>query len=362
MRALILAGGRATRLRPLTETTPKAMTPLLGRPFLEHVLAWLLRHGIDEITLLLGHLAEPIRAHFGDGHAFGVRLGYVIEETALGSGGAIKQLEAELREPFFALNGDIFTDLDLGAMVAAHRQAGAALTISLEPVNDPSSYGVVARDDDGWATRFVEKPPAGAAPSNLINAGTWLFEPETLRRIAADTYTMVERDLFPALAAERRLLGFAPSCYWMDAGTAERYLQLHRDLLAGRAGGALALVERSGWPGLFVQTAPGAPRRLAPAPVVDPSGSLEGAVVLDAGVRIGAGAAVRGPACLGADVVVQDGARIEDSVIWSGCRVGPNAVVAASILAAGCVVGGGARLTGAVLGEGTVVPSGATVP
>src|SRR5690348_4810904 len=113
MRALILAGGKATRLRPLTSTTPKAMTPVLGRPFLEHVLAWLRRHGIEEATLLLGFLPDPIRAHFGDGHAFGMRLSYLVEEAPLGSGGAIKQLEAELTASFFALNGDIYTDLDL---------------------------------------------------------------------------------------------------------------------------------------------------------------------------------------------------------------------------------------------------------
>src|SRR6266542_2234500 len=171
MRALLLVGGKATRLRPLTLATPKAMTPVLGRPFLEHVLAWLRRYDVLDVTLLLGFLPAPIRAHFGDGHAFGVRLSYLVEDEPLGSGGAIKQLEQELTAPFFALNGDIFTDLDLTAMADAHHR------------------GVVALDDAGLIRRFVEKPPREEAPSDLINAGVWLFEPAALQRIAAGRFT-----------------------------------------------------------------------------------------------------------------------------------------------------------------------------
>src|SRR5579884_562968 len=185
MRALILVGGRATRLRPLTLSTPKAMTPVLVRPFLEHVLAWLRRQEVRDVTLLLGYLPDPIRAYFGDGRAFGVTLDYVAENEPLGSGGAIRQLAPDLTAPFFALNGDIYTDLDLRAMAAAHAAAGAEVTISLVAVEDPSAYGVVAVDGASWIERFVEKPPPGQAPSNLVNAGTWLFEPAALRRIPA---------------------------------------------------------------------------------------------------------------------------------------------------------------------------------
>lgn len=361
MRALVLVGGRATRLRPLTIATPKAMTPVLGRPFLEHLLAWLLRFDIRDVTLLLGHLPDPIRVHFGDGQALGVTLRYVTEEEPLGSGGAIKQLEEQLTERFFALNGDIFTDLDLSAMVAAHQSAAVELTISLVEVENPSAYGVVALDPTGRVTRFVEKPPPGEAPSNLINAGAWLFEPAAVRRIAAGRFSMVEQELFPALAGERRLLGHAAPCYWMDAGTPERYLQLHRDLLSGRATPALALIEQPGWPGLRVQTAAGAPHPDGPAPVLDPAGELSGRVVLGTATRIGARARVVGPASIGANVIVQDGARIEDSVLWDGCRIGPDAVVSGSVLAAGCVIGAGARVTNSVLGDGVHVRSGAIV-
>lgn len=358
MRALLLAGGQATRLRPLTLTTPKAMAPVLGRPFLEHLIAWLCRHDVRDITLLLGYLADTIRAHFGDGHAFGVRLTYVVEDTPLGSGGAIKQLERELTEPFFALNADIYTDLDLTAMAAAHQAAGAEVTIALVRVADPSAYGVVALDAGGWITRFVEKPRREEAPSNLVNAGAWLFAPTAVRRIAAGRFSMVEQELFPELARARLLLGYRADGYWVDAGTPQRYLQLHRDLLTGKAVSPLAIVERPGWPGFTVQTAPGVPGSDGPPPVVASGGRLEGAVVLGAGVRIGSGAAVHGPASLGAGVVLQDGARVVDSVLWDRCRVDAWATVASSVLADRCVIGAGAEVTGCVLGAGVHVAPG----
>src|SRR5262249_35955392 len=204
MPPLLLAGGKATRLRPLTERTPKAMTPLLGRPFLEHLLAWLAKYEIRDVTLLLGYLPDPIRAYFGDGHRLGMKLEYLVEEEPLGSGGAIKQLEPYLTEPFFALNADIFVDMDLDAMAEAHARAGAALSIAVTEVDDPSPYGVAALDEGGWIRFFVEKPKREDAPSRLINAGVWLFSPEAVGLVAADRFTMVEQDLFPQLAEAGR--------------------------------------------------------------------------------------------------------------------------------------------------------------
>lgn len=357
MRVLVLAGGKATRLRPLTLTTPKAMTPLLGRPFLEHMLAWLAGHGLRDVTLLLGFLPDPIRDHFGDGSAWNMRVTYLTEHEPLGSGGAIKQLEPELGGPFFALNGDVFTDLDLSAMIAAHQRAGAELTISLVEVDDPSAYGVVAREGE-WITRFVEKPKREDAPSNLVNAGVWLFEPSAVARIASGRFSMVEQELFPELAFARRLYGFAAPCYWMDAGTPDRYLQLHRDLLSGRVAPSIPLVPRPDGPGLMLAVPSGIPGRHEP-PVVDPDGGVAGQVVLGAGTRIGAGAWVRGPASIGAGVVLQDGATVADSVLWDGCRIGPAARVSGSVMAASCVVGQGAEVRNCVLGEGVQVLPGA---
>lgn len=357
MRALVLVGGKATRLRPLTERTPKAMTPLLGRPFLEHFLAWLVRYDVRDVTLLLGFLPDPIRAYFGDGHQFGVKLSYLVEDEPLGSGGAIKQLERELTEPFFALNGDIFTDADLHAMAAAHQRSGAEVSIALTRVEDPSAYGVAAVDHEGRIRHFVEKLKREEAPSDLINAGVWLFEPTTVRRIAAGRFTMVEQELFPGLAEAGRLYGHTIESYWMDAGTPERYLQLQRDMLRGRAAGALAVVERPDWPGLTVQPASGAPQGDGQPPARE-NAEIEGAVVLGAGVTLAPGSRVRGPATIGARCSLAEGALVEDSVLWDGCRIGEGATLRASMLASGCEVGAGAVLEDCVLGEGVRVRPG----
>ncbi len=362
MRALILVGGKATRLRPLTFATPKALTPVLGRPFLEYVLTWLRGHGVTEVTLLLGHLADPIRARFADGAAFGVSLSYVAEREPLGSGGAIRQLADELAAPFFAINGDIYTDLDLRAMRAAHMAFGAEVTIALAPVDDPSQYGVVALDGTGAIRRFVEKPSPGEAPSNLVNAGVWLFEPAAVRRIPAGRYTMVEQELFPYLARAGRLYGYPACTYWMDVGTPERYLQLHRELLTGRAPAPFALVQRPGWPGLVPACAADADRSESePRPEIDPLGIVDGPCVIGPGTRVGERAAVAGPACLGRDVTIQAGAWVADSVLWDGCFVGQHAHVVSSVLAAGCIVEPGARIEGCVLGDRVRVRAGVTL-
>jgi mannose-1-phosphate guanylyltransferase len=356
MRALLLVGGKATRLRPLTERTPKAMTPLLGRPFLEHLLAWLADHEVRDVTMCLGFLPDPIRDYFGDGSRFGVTLRYATEETPLGSGGAIKQLEPELAETFFALNGDIFTTADLSAMLADHRRHGATVTIALTRVDDPSQYGVVALDAAGWIERFVEKPPPDEAPSDRANAGIWLFEPAALARITPGCFTMVEHDLFPDLAREHRLLGHPIDAYWMDAGTPDRYLQLHRDLLEGRAKGPLPLAERTGWPGLRPRSPVGVED--GPPPILATGARIEGPVVLDAGVALAADARVRGPASIGARSRLGAGSVVAGSVLWPDCVIGDGADIAGSVLARGCVIGAGARLRDCVLGDGVTVAAG----
>jgi mannose-1-phosphate guanylyltransferase len=359
MRALLLAGGKATRLRPLTEHTPKAMTPLLGRPFLEHLLAWLVRYDIRDVTLLLGFLPGPIRGYFRDGHHFGVKLRYVVEDEPLGSGGAIKQLERELDQTFLVLNADIFTDIDLSQMLDAHRAGGAEVSIALTRVDDPSAYGVCDLGEDGFVRRFVEKPKRDEAPSDLINAGVWFFEPDALARIAANRFTMVEQDLFPTLATNHRLYGHvARHAYWMDAGTPQRYLQLQRDLLSGRAAGALAVVQRPDWPGLVVQTSAGEPDGEGKAPRLGSEVVLSGPIVLGPGVEAGDRGHLEGPLTIGARSILGSDVQVTDSILWDECRIDDGAIVRSSVLAKGCVVGAGVVLERCILGDGTHIPPG----
>ena len=202
MNAVILVGGQGTRLRPLTYTTCKAMVPVLNKPFLEHVFSYLKRYGVTNIVLSVGYMPDQIRAYFGDGSSLGLRLTYVVEDSPLGTAGGVKNAERYLDGPTVVMNGDIFTDIDLGAMVSFHKKRGAKVTIALTGVEDPSQYGVVETDAKGQVKRFVEKPAPGETTSNLINAGIYILEPEVLREVPANTRCMFERDLFPKLIQE----------------------------------------------------------------------------------------------------------------------------------------------------------------
>jgi mannose-1-phosphate guanylyltransferase len=285
----------------------------------------------------------------------------VTEAQPLGSGGAIRQLGEHLTTPFFVLNGDIFTDFDLEAMARAHAAAEPEITIGLVRVDDPSQYGVIALDGADMITRFVEKPPPAEAPSDLVNAGIWLFEPAAVWQIPAEGFTMVEQDLFPRRASARRVLGHRMHGYWIDAGTPARYLQLHHDLLTGRCRPSLPLVETPGRPGLLRGTplAPGG--RNGGEPAIDEAGLIDGPCVLNDRVCVGERAAIAGPTSLGADVVLEAGAFVAESVLWDGCLVQRHAHVIASVLASGCIVGAGASVENSVLGDGVRVPAGVSL-
>ena len=351
MRAIVLVGGEGTRLRPLTWRTPKQLVPVLNRPLIEHVLRHLHRHGVRHVTLAMARRVESIRAALGDGAELGLEIDYAYEETPLGSGGAIARVGrgwgdrgTPASEPFLVLNGDILTDLDIGAMTAAHRARGAELSIGLVRVDDPSSFGVavlrgVAADRRPAAPalieRFVEKPSAESAPSRWINAGIWVFEPALLDEMDADRFHRVEENLFPALAdAGRSLLGVVHDGYWRDVGTPGDYLGANLDLVSAGTDGGGALR-------------------------TDPGG--EGPVLVGTGSRLGEGDCVRGPVVVGPGCSIASGALVTQSVLWDGVRIAEGAHVRRSIIASGAVVGAGAAIDGAVIAHGAHVPAGAAV-
>ncbi|MCK4274097.1 MAG: nucleotidyltransferase family protein, partial [Dehalococcoidales bacterium] len=197
--AVILVGGPGTRLQPLTDDRPKSVLPVLNKPFMEHFIAYLRQYGIEDIILTLSYLPDVIREYLGDGSRYGVHLTYCLEEEPLGTAGAVKNAEAYLGNTFFVLNGDVFTDMDLGDMLAFHRENKAKATISLTWVDDPSAFGVVETDSEKRVKQFIEKPPLAEATTNWINAGTYILEPEVLEYIPANTHYMFERGLFPHL-------------------------------------------------------------------------------------------------------------------------------------------------------------------
>ncbi len=228
--AVILVGGEGTRLRPLTASTPKPMLPLVDRPLLAYTFEHLARHGVDRAILSCGYLPTQIEAHFGNRYG-PLGLSYRVEPTPLGTGGGIRFGAEGLSETFVALNGDVLHGADLGSMLAFHRERGAAGTILLAPVDDPSRYGLVRCADDGRVRAFVEKPRAEEIDTNLINAGLYVLEPEVLDLVDPDRPVSIERDVFPRLVEAGSLYGFRLDGYWRDIGTPASYLEAHWDVL-----------------------------------------------------------------------------------------------------------------------------------
>jgi mannose-1-phosphate guanylyltransferase len=329
--AVILVGGEGRRLRPLTDTRPKPMMPLVDRPFVAHQLDHLRRHGITDVVFSCGYRPDALREHFGDGER-GMSLRYVVDPEPLGTAGAIKNAEEMLGGgPVLVLNGDILTDLDLDAVAAAHAESGGAGTVVLTPVEDPSAFGLVRLHEDRSVEAFVEKPSAEELRPGepfRINAGTYLLEPEALELIPAGRACSIEREIFPVLAERGVLYGHPAEAYWRDIGTHASYLAAHHDVLSG------ALVTES------------------------PSGGA----YIASGAEVSPDAMVDGLSSIGPGVVVEAGARVAGSVVGAESRIGEGARLDDAILGAGVSVGAGARMAaGAVVGDGATIADGAAV-
>ena len=343
MKAIILVGGEATRLRPLTCNTPKAMVPVLNTPFLEHVICYLNRHQVTEIVLALSQRQQAIESYFGDGSQFGIRLRYSVEDTPLGTGGAVKNAEKYLNETFLVLNGDIFTDLDITAMMEFHRDRNAKVTISLTPVDDPTSYGLVETNAQNKITRFIEKPSPNEITTNLINAGIYIIEPDVRTHIPPQVSFSFERELFPPLLDRGEPVYAYPfATYWIDIGAPEKYLQLHRDLLSGKSS----------------RYTPPPERLIGEQSHVHPTAQIKGAVVIGDNCNIESKVKLTGPVAIGSGCTIQSGAIIEDSVIWHNVQIGYGAVVKSCLLANGCCLNADCIVQGSTLGDNVVVFNG----
>ncbi|HEX7097558.1 MAG TPA: NDP-sugar synthase [Acidimicrobiales bacterium] len=331
MRAVVLVGGFGTRLRPLTLDVPKQMLPIVHIAMLERVVAALGRNGVTEAVLALGYRPDVFLEAYPAGTCAGVRLHYAVEPEPLDTAGAIRFAaeHAGIDSTFVVVNGDVINDFDLGSLVDCHRRKGAEATIHLTPVDDPSRYGVVPTDADGRVLGFIEKPPRDQAPTNWINAGTYVLEPAVLERIPPGRRVSVERETFPAIAADGRLFAVQDDCYWVDAGTFATYLEVQLDLLDGRRG--------------------------APEEGVHETADIHPTAVVERSV-VGAGA------------VVGKGAVVIGSVLMPGVEVNASARIEGSIVADRAVVGEDAKLTNlTVVGRGQHIAArsvldGARVP
>jgi len=313
VKAVILAGGEGTRLRPLTSNQPKPMMPLVNKPMLEHIVGLLVAHGIDDIVVTIAYLGNQIRDYFGDGTDFGVRMRYAAEDQPLGTAGSVRNAADELEETFLVISGDVLTDIDLTAFIDAHRASGALASIALKRVENPLDFGIVITRPDGSIERFLEKPTWGEVFSDTINTGIYVLEPEIFRYIAPDEVVDFSGDVFPAvLAAGGTIHGHVAEGYWEDVGTTEAYLRAHADVLDGRVD-----VEVSGFvlaDGVW----------LGDGAEVHPDARLVAPVVVGPNCRIDAGAELRPYTVLGTDVVVRPEAMLERTVCHDHVFVGPD--------------------------------------
>jgi mannose-1-phosphate guanylyltransferase len=345
VKAVILVGGEGTRLRPLTYNTPKTMVPILNRPFLEHLLKYMKSHHIDDVVLALCYLPDHIKDYFGDGSDYGVKLTYVVEDSPLGTAGAVKNVAQHLDETFFVFNGDVFTDMNLTAMLKTHKKKSAKATISLTQVDDPTMYGVVETDSNGRVKCFVEKPKREAVTTNMINAGTYILEPDLLDYIPVNQSYMFERGLFPLLLERGDpFYSFNSHSYWIDIGTPEKYMQVNVDLLAG----AVA----TGFPGSIRGKNVWAEEGCD----IHPKAHIDGPAVIGRNCVIEAQAHIKGPSVIGPNCCIGSGSLVEKSIIWHNVKIGKGAKLQQCIIADAVSISEGCDITaGCIIGNKVTV-------
>ena len=346
MKAILLAGGKGTRLRPLTIHTPKPIVPIFNRPFLHYQLDLLKQvPEIDEVILSLNYQPRRIEELFGDGADAGIKIRYVVEPAPLGTAGAVKYAGDKLTESVVVFNGDVLTQIDLAAVIRLHRERGAKATIVLTPVENPTAYGLVETDPSGNITRFLEKPKPDEVTTNNINAGIYVLEPDTFDRIPSEVSWSIERSYFPSLIERREtFVAYVYYGYWIDIGTPGSYTQVHRDIMD---------------------------RRFVAAPFLDPNASrsaiaadariedgvtIEGPCFIDEGVLVKSGARIGPYSVIGRQTQIDEQAVIDGAIIWPNCRVSREAEIRNAIVGRNCHLGRNVTLDhGAVLGDKTTL-------
>ena len=351
MKAILLAGGKGTRLRPLTVHTPKPIVPIFDRPFLHYQLDLLKQvPEIDEVVLSLNYQPRRIEEIFGDGGDTGLGIRYVVEPAPLGTAGAIRYAGESLRESVVVFNGDVLTEVDLAAVIALHRERKAKATIVLTPVDNPTAYGLVESDDRGNIKRFLEKPNPDEITCDTINAGIYILEPDTFDRIPKDVPWSIERSFFPSLIERgETFLAYVYRGYWIDIGTPEKYMQVHRDIMDARFAGHRA----HGAPPFGSSTAA---RWVSADAKVEDGAVVEGPCFIDEGAVVKTGARIGAYSVVGRQCHIEEHAVIDRAILWANTRVSQEATVRNSIVGRHCHIGRSALVeNGVVLGDKSVV-------
>ena len=351
MKAVIIAGGLGTRLRPLTYSTPKVVVPLVNKPFLFYQVELLLAHGITDIILNLHYLSEKVHDVIAELEALGAKISVSLEEDPLGTAGAVKNAEQFFdNEPLLVFNGDVLTDLDLTEMIKFHKNKKSKITIALTPVEDPRAYGLVVLDEGGKIKQFIEKPETNQIIANTINVGTYIIDPKMFADVPKSKFSMFERELFPqSLKKNVPMYGFVAEAYWLDCGTPEKYFVAHKAVLHKDVKAKINGKEKDG---VF----------FGKNTSVDKTARVIGPSVLGDKVKIGADTYIQDIVVLGEGVEVGKNCNLEHVVVWKGTKIGNEAKIKGAIIGANCIIEDNANIgPGVILADGSVVRKGSVL-
>ena len=347
MKAVVMAGGEGTRLRPLTSNQPKPMVPIVGKPCIEHIVELLRSHGMDEVVVTLAFMPQAIRSYFGDGESLGVNIEYSVEELPLGTAGSVRLASEKLDDTFLVISGDALCDVDLGALVDRHKETGAAVTIGLKSVDNPLEFGIVVTDDDGKVERFLEKPSWGQVFSDTINTGIYVLEPEVLTHVPADGPYDFSKELFPLLLEMGRpIYGHVMEGYWQDIGNLDQYRQANFDALDESVRLNIEGVRLRGnvWIG-------------EGADIHDVE-EIEGPAFIGNHCRITRDASIGPYTVLSNGVTLRERARTTRSVIDAATHVGRSALIEGAIVGRACDIRDHVRIQeGAAIGDEVTIGS-----
>jgi mannose-1-phosphate guanylyltransferase/phosphomannomutase len=347
VKGVVMAGGEGTRLRPLTSNQPKPMVPIVGKPCMEHIIELLRAHDFEDVIVTVAFLPQAIRSYFGDGEGLGVTIEYSVEESPLGTAGSVRLASDRLDDTFLVISGDALCDIDLGSLVAFHRERGAAVTIGLKSVDNPLEFGIVVTDEDGRVERFLEKPSWGQVFSDTINTGIYVLEPEVLRHVPTDRPYDFSKELFPLLLEMGRpIYGYVCHGYWQDIGNLDQYRQANFDALDGSVRLNLPGIRLRGniWVGEGVE--------------IDDLDDIEGPALIGSNSRVARDATIGAYSVLSTSVTVREGARVARSVLDASTHVGRSAVVEGAILGRSCDVRAHVRIhEGVAIGDNVTLGS-----
>jgi glucose-1-phosphate thymidylyltransferase long form len=352
VKAVIIAGGLGTRLRPLTYNTPKPIVPVVNRPFVVHQIEHLVKHGVDEVILNLHYLSEEIKKILDRGKRWGIKIDYSIEDHPLGTAGAVKNAEEFFDDgPMVIFNGDVLTDINISKLVQYHREKQADATLALTEVEDPTAFGLILKDDDGRVRKFIEKPSWEMVTAKTINAGIYVVDPKIFKDVPRNTPYSFERQLYPALLrAGGRMFGYLSRAYWIDIGNPEKYKEAHQAVLRGEVAVKIFGTRNDGKYWVGKDTHP------------DKSVRFRGPSILGEKVQIGKDTEIGDYTVVGDHVVIGENCTLNRAIIWKGTRIGSRTHLSDCILGYNCVIEDDVVIDhGVVLADRSVVKKGTRV-